>query len=113
MFDEAEGRFCDGRGLAGRRTYISWCVDVAAHYYDFLGSEEGLWVFGGGDGEVGEWANSDDGDGVGFVLSQESEDLLVSWDTRWSKESVFVTLLHLLCNFVWARATYGRLRGDE
>lgn len=34
-------------------TYVSWCVDCAAHYYDFLDAQECHWVFCSGDGEVG------------------------------------------------------------
>jgi len=41
------GSFSEG---GQRVAYVAWYVDGAAHDQDFLHAQEGLWVFGGGEG---------------------------------------------------------------
>jgi hypothetical protein len=56
---------------------VSRFFERAAHQHDLLDSEEGFRVRGRGSGEVGRWAEGDDGDGVGLVVAEQTEDFLV------------------------------------
>lgn len=61
----------------GDRGDVAWDGEGAAHDDDFFGKQEGFWVGGGGEGQVGEGPDGDDGDGVGRVGVEEAEDLVV------------------------------------
>lgn len=50
-------------------SYVANFVNGTAHDNNFLDTKKSLWVFGGSQGEVGEWPNSDDGYAVDFILT--------------------------------------------
>lgn len=68
--------FADGGDVAGD-------VHGAPHDHELLDAEEGLWVLGGGHGDVGERAHCADGDRVLGLFPQNSKDLLVGWELGW------------------------------
>lgn len=67
-------------------SYVSWRVYGTSHDDDLFDTKERLWIFRCSDGEIGQWSNCDNGDGVGLVLCQNLQHHLVSRLERWREE---------------------------
>ena len=72
-------------GWWGGRLYIARLLDSTSHNDDLLGPEEGLRVLSGSQGHVGQGSNRNDGYGLGVILTQDTENLLVSGTPRGNK----------------------------
>ena len=68
-----------------QETYVSGHIHCSAHDDDFLGAKEGFWVCSRSQGQVRQRTNRDNSDCIWFVLTQDTEDLLVGGAFRWDK----------------------------
>jgi hypothetical protein len=76
-------------------THVARHEHVATHDNDLLGPKEGLWIFCGSYGQVGERANRGDCNSVWLILTQKAQDLLVAWFLRRREQCVLAAGLFL------------------
>ena len=87
---ESEDAGCGNRvGVDVEFSYrgdVTWDGEGATHDDDFFDAEEGVGVSLCGYGEIRQGPDGDDGDGVGWVVAEEAEDLLVRRNVTGRKE---------------------------
>lgn len=87
------------------KTYVSWCINRASHDDDFFDSQERLWVFRCGDGEIRQGTNRYNCHCIRLVLSENVQhDLMSGLQRRCEKLMLFFDGLkscNILCGHVF------------
>lgn len=73
-----------------KRSYVSGRIYSTSHDDDLFDSQERLWVFSCGNGKIGQWSDSDNGDCVWFVLCEYFQHHLISRLQRWCEEGMLL-----------------------
>lgn len=79
---------CDGVGVAikfGDGSHVALTMHSAAHDDKFFDTEKCLGVFGSCESDIGQRPKRQNGDGIGRVLLEKTDDLLVSRGLGWGE----------------------------